>query len=398
MKKIVLINSVYNQGSTGRICFELSQFFNKNGFYTKTFYGRNKNDSPDGVFFGSKLDTYLHGIKSRITDKQGFYSKSKTKKLIRQLDDFKPDLIILHNLHGYYLNIKMLLSWINNNGVKVISVFHDCWNFTGHCAHFSLKKCTKWVTGCHECPAKKEYPKSILFDNSKKNYQIKKELFSAVKDLTIVCPSNWLADLVKVSFFSSREIKVINNGIDTNIFKKNVGAFKTTNHLENKKLILCIANMFDEKKGLYDVVSLSEMIAENTFIVMVGQIKGKVDLPKNIIHIDRTDNIDQLVDIYSSCDVMFNPTYEDNYPTTNLEAVSCELPVVCYKTGGAIESVDSNFLVNQGDVKKAKEIIDKLFMNKIHYDFSKKAFFSKEIMFEKYLELVSEVLNKNKDK
>ena len=380
MKKIALINSVYNQGSTGRICYDLTQYLKNNGYIVKTFYGRNKNDSTDGVFFGSKIDTYLHGIRSRITDKHGLYSTYKTKKLICELEDFKPDLIILHNLHGYYLNISILLRWIKKNEIKVLMVFHDCWNFTGHCSHFSLFNCDKWQQGCFRCPAKKEYPRTLLFDNSRNNYEIKKLLFSEINDLTVVCPSNWLANLVQKSFFSNREIITIHNGIDMTVFRKRNNDFRTLYNLTDKKLILCIANVFDERKGLYDVVALNNQLCPDERIVMVGRIKGKVKLPPNILHLARTDSIEQLVDIYSSCDVMFNPTYEDNYPTINLEAVSCGLPVVCYRTGGAVESVDENFLIKQGDVSAARLLMTKLFMGDIKYDYSKRNSFSNDTL------------------
>ena len=178
-KKIGIINSVYNQGSTGRICFELALFLQKNGIDAKTYYGRNKNESNGGVFFGSHIDNFVHAAKSRITDKQGFYSKSKTRILIKKLEEFKPDLLILNNLHGYYLNIEILLEWIKENNIKVISVFHDCWNFTGHCAHFSLVNCNKWQKGCHDCECKRDYPKSIFLDNSQRNYETKKSFTSA---------------------------------------------------------------------------------------------------------------------------------------------------------------------------------------------------------------------------
>lgn len=393
-KRIAIINSVCGTGSTGRIVNDLTIFLRAKGFDARIFFGRNPNrfKAPYAKCFSNYLDFLVHCLKTRLFDKSGFSSNHVTQKLIKELNQFDPDLIILNNLHGYYLNINILFNWIKNKNKKIILVCHDCWNFTGHCTHFSLKNCTKWKNGCYNCPAKKEYPSSLLLDNSKRNYEIKKDLYSNIKNLTVVCPSNWLANYAKESFFSNREIVTIHNGVDTNLFKKTTGNFKKKYNLGNKKIILCIANMFDERKGLYDVIKLNQILSDNEVIVMVGQIKGKIEIPKNIIHIRRTDSIVQLVEIYSSCDVMFNPTYEDNYPTTNLEAISCDLPVVCYKTGGAVESVDEHFLVEQGDVDAAKSIMNKLFVGKIKYDFKKKDIVSKNIMLDKYLKLILKMI------
>lgn len=393
-QKICIINSVYKIGSTGRICFELAYFLQKNNFDTLVCYGRNKiKDETNNTFcFYNRFEIFLHGIISRLFDKHGFGSSLVTKKLIKKIKEYKPDLIILNNLHGYYLNIDLFLKWIGKSKIKTIAVFHDCWNFTGHCAYFSFKKCIKWKTGCFNCPAKKDYPISIYFDNSKKNYLIKNSLFSSIDNLTIVTPSKWLADLVKQSFFSNCEVAIINNGIDTNIFIHNPGDFRERYHLEDKKIILCIANIFDRRKGIFDVIKLSELLCKDQIIVLVGHIKERVKLPNNIIHLNRTDNLEQLVNIHSSADVMFNPTYEDNYPTTNLEALSCKCPVICYRTGGAVEMVDPNFVIDQGDIAGAIKLINSLFSESITYYFEDNNLYSKSLMHQKYLDLIKHEL------
>ena len=207
----------------------------------------------------------------------------------------------------------------------------------------------------------------------------------------MVTPSNWLADLARISFFSNRKIVVINNGIDTSLFRKTDNEFRKTHHLERQKIILCIANIFDERKGLLDVIKLSKMLSADETILMVGKIKGKIKMPKNIVHVGRTDSVRSLVDIYSSCDVMFNPTYEDTYSSTNLEALSCGLPVVCYKTGGAIETVDSKFIIEQGDIAGACRLIRQIMDKKVIYTFPDLDF-SKTRMHASYLKLIQSLL------
>lgn len=391
-KKIAIINSVCGTGSTGRLCVDLSNYFEKNGIKTLICFGRNENNyySHNSYCFSNRFEVFLHGLRARLFDESGFGSTRPTKKLIKKLELFQPDIIVLNNLHGYYLNIDLFLNWLANSGIKTIAVFHDCWNFTGHCAHFESKCCLKWKTGCGKCPAKKDYPRSILFDKSRSNYIRKKELFGRISNLTIVSPSKWLDGILGESFFSKTNRIVINNGIDISTFKKHKSDFIKDNHLINKRIILCIANIFDEKKGINDILLLSKKLGKDEIIVLVGKVKiRKAKLDKNIIHIDRTDSIQTLVDIYSSSDVLFNPTYEDTFPTTNLEALSCELPIICYKTGGATETVDPNFVVEKGDVSKAYYLMQKLFNKEIEYKFSSTNNFSMDIMHNRYLDLIN---------
>lgn len=387
--RIAIINSVYKNGSTGRICFELQEYFQTNGYECCTYYGRNNVNLPNSVYFGSKLDNWIHGFRSRITGKHGLYSKRATKRLIKLLDEYNPNVYILNNLHGYYVNYELLLRYIASKNVPVILVLHDCWNFTGHCAHFSYNKCDKWKTECKNCKFLNSYPKSIIFGNELNNYKKKKELFSSINNLQIVCPSSWMKNMVEQSFLKKNKITVINNGIDANKFKKKEKpTFRTKYNLKDKVLILCVAYIFDKRKGIDDIITLSKVIPNNNSIVVVGKVDITCTLPKHIIHIKKTDNVEELIDIYSSCNVFFNPTYQDTYSNVNMEALSCGLPVICYKTGGAYEMIDSRFVVEQGDLLKTVSLIEGLTDGTIAYDFSNNENNSKDLFAKNYFNIL----------
>lgn len=395
-KKIAIINSVYGVGSTGRICKELSEYLGQQDFEVKTFYGRGKpcTDSNSTYKFNTSLGVSVHAFLSRIFDISGFSSIHSTRKLIKKLSSFKPDLIMVHNLHGYYLNVPLFLKWLAKTGIQTLFVFHDCWNFTGHCAYFDYVQCDRWKTGCYSCPGKHTYPSSFFFDCSKKHFQIKKKLFSKLKNMAIITPSEWLSALVKKSFLQEKEIHVINNGINTQAFTKNDNDFRLRNNLVNKKIILCVANIFDDRKGIKDIVMLNNLLSENEQIVVVGKIKSNVDLPASIIHIERTDSISQLANIYSASDVFFNPTYEDNFPTVNLEAMACKCPVVAYNTGGNKECIPSEFIVEKGELKRAYSIIKSILSGERKFNFPEKKSLDKKEQYTKYIKLIQEMLEK----
>ena len=340
--KIVQINT-FSNGSTGNIMMNIHKELLKKGVDSYVVWGRGrKTQNQNEIYMNDKLGVYFHALYARLTGKVGFASKSATKKLIKKLDEIKPDIIHLHNLHGYYINIEILFNYIKENNVKVIWTLHDCWAFTGQCPHFTIRNCNKWKSQCYNCPMIHEYPKTIK-DNSYWNYNKKKELFSNL-NLTIVTPSEWLSKLVKESFLKKYEVKVINNGIDLNIFKKldkKDLKFRKKYKLKDKKIILGVASPFTYKKGFYDFIKLSKVLNDNYRIVLVGLNKKQIrELPRNIIGIEKLNDYLQLVDIYNSADIFLNLTYEDNYPTVNLEAIACGIPVITYDTGGSTEFIN----------------------------------------------------------
>lgn len=390
--KVFQINSTCGFGSTGRIAVDILRELEKNGDEGIIAYGRNS--APENVNsyrIGSDLDVKIHGVLSRITDRQGFYSTSATKKLIQKIKEYNPDIIHLHNIHGYYLNIAVLFDFLKEYNKPIVWTLHDCWAFTGHCAYFSFNGCEKWKTQCNSCPLKKDYPTSLVMDKSKKNYKQKKELFTKPENITFVTPSYWLKDLTEKSFLGKYPVKVINNGIDLTKFKSTESDFREKNNLQDKFIILGVASVWEERKGLKDFIRLNEMLSENEKIVLVGLSDNQLaTLPEGIMGIKRTNSIRELAELYSTADVFVNPTYEDNYPTTNLEAISCGTPVVTYITGGSPESVfDGNgYSVPQGDVKAIYDAIQNVDGCKT----PTKDLFDASKRYKEYVDLYKEIL------
>ncbi len=359
--RVLMINSVCGIRSTGRICTDIADVLSDAGHEVKIAYGRGvvpKDYLKYAIKIGNGLDEKIHWLLTRLFDRHGFGSKRATVHLIKYIKEYQPDVIHLHNIHGYYINIKVLFDFLKEYDRPVIWTLHDCWSFTGHCSHFDFIGCERWVNGCFNCPLKKDYPSSYLIDRSKRNYSDKKKLFSGLNDLTIVTPSKWLADLVRKSYMKEYEVCVIPNGISTEAFKYRKSDFKEKHGIENKRLILGVAGIWNKTKGLEDFVKLSEIADEKYAFVIVGRIqeKAKVDLGKSI-YIEHTDNVSELAEIYSSADYFFNPTKEDNYPTVNLEACACGTPVISYKTGGSPEGVFKGTVVEKGDYRAAYEWI-----------------------------------------
>lgn len=384
--KIVQINT-FSNGSTGKIMLNIHEELKNKKIDSYVVWARGREPKNDKEYvMGSKLDVYLHGIYTRLTDKTGFLSKNSTKELLKKLDEIKPDIIHLHNIHGYYINIELLFNYIRKNNIKVIWTLHDCWTFTGHCAYFDFSGCEKWKSGCHNCPELHEYPKSYK-DNSKWNYNKKKELFTGL-DITLVTPSKWLADLVKQSFLKEYEVIVINNDIDYSIFKPRKSDFRKKYNLEDKKIILGVANDWSNRKGFDDFIKLSNEIDDSIKIVMVGLNNSQLKMiPSNILGIQRTENAIQLAEIYTAADVYFNPTYADNYPTTNIEALACGTQVITYNTGGSTECItDSKFILEKGNYMQVLDILKNMDSNKKVSKYKKD-----KTMIEEYMDLYKEI-------
>ena len=342
--KVLLINVVCGIRSTGRICTDLATALEAQGHEVKIAYGRE--NVPEqfqkyAVRIGSELDVKLHGVKARLSDGAGFGSKRATEKFIEWVKEYDPDVIHLHNIHGYYINVEVLFNYLKECGKKVIWTLHDCWAFTGHCVYFDYVGCDKWKTGCEHCPQKSEYPARIGPDMSCKNYAKKRELFTGITNMTLVTPSQWLADLVSESYMKEYPTKVIHNGVDTESFKPTESNVKERYNCQNKKIVLGVAAVWDKRKGLDTFIELSQKLDDSYQIILVGLSKEQVEkLPKNIIGIERTNSVRELAELYTAADVFVNPTLEDNYPTTNLEAIACGTPVVTFDTGGSPESAE----------------------------------------------------------
>ena len=389
------INSV-PYGSTGRIMFQIADTVESvEGIaYTSASFTKSRGEHLSDTYYriGGAVGKAEHIILAKLTGKHGCYSHFATYKLIQKIKQTKPDVIHLHNIHGWYLNWKMLFDYLKQAGIPVIWTLHDCWSFTGHCPHFMAIGCKKWKTGCYECPLYKLYP-GCFFDDSKKQYTLKKKCFTRVPNLTIVTPSQWLADLVKQSYLKDYNTVVINNGIDLTKFKPVASDFRERHNLENKIILLGVAFNWTSKKGLDDFKRLAEELPEEYAIVLVGVSEAVAKtLPEKIISIACTRNQEELAEIYSAADLFINPTLEDNFPTVNIEALACGTPVITYQTGGSPECLTETCgkVVHYSDYEKLKKTIIEMKRAKEYMMqpcVERARLFEREDAYRKYIEL-----------
>ena len=356
-KKLLQIDSCLVVGSTGRITESIAKLAQSQGWECYIIHGARYVKHPScmkDIQTVSKLGEYLHYAESLLFDNHGLASRCATKRVVEEIKKIKPDVIQLHCVHGYYLNYKILFEYLNTTSIPVVWTFHDCWAFTGHCAHFVTANCEKWKTGCYDCPLRGDYPKSLV-DRSNKNYYLKKWLFTANKNLHIVPASDWLDGFVKQSFLKDKETVVIKNGVDLTIFRP------SDKRQRDKCRILGVSGVWYKEKGLYDFYQLRELLDKEHFqIVLVGLSKDQLkELPDGIIGIEYTESVQELAELYSSSEVFVNPTYADTFPTVNLEALACGTPVITYRTGGSPEAVSegTGWVLEQGDVNSIVDII-----------------------------------------
>lgn len=354
---MVEVNTVAGWGSTGRIAEQVGQMAVARGHEVWVAYGREPNRSVlPSIRIGSDKDMMVHGLQTRLLDRHGLASKRATRRFLDTLErDIKPDLVHLHNVHGYYLNFPLLFEWLRSWGGPVVWTLHDCWSFTGHCAYFDFAGCGKWRDGCHDCPELKSYPSASFWDNTKTNYGLKKQAWADMPSLTLVPVSQWLADLLPESIHRGSSVEVIKNGIDLTTFKP---SGERGNY--ERPYVLGVASVWDRRKGMEDFTKLRKLLDKNIRIRLVGLTTKQIEhLPAGIEGIERTTDAAELARIYSGALAFVNPTYEDNYPTTNLEAQACGTPVVTYRTGGSPESMTNatGIVVEKGDVAGLAEAI-----------------------------------------
>lgn len=312
---------------------------------------------------GGKLDVAFHGLWTRLTDRHGLASWFATKRFISEIKELKPDVIHIHNIHGYFLNYRMLFDYLKEADIPVIWTVHDCWLYTGHCYYYSSIGCDKWMSGCGNCPQRTAFPTSWFIDRSKQNLKDKSDAFNSIKDkLTIVPVSEWIRGEMSRSILNDCQYQVIHNGIDLNVFdvQPDDKAVREKYGLGDKHIILGLASIWSKEKGWDDFMEMSKMLNGDEVIVMVGVTEEQQNrLPENIVGIRRTENVRQLAELYSAAVAFVNPTWQDNYPTVNLESIACGTPVVTYRTGGSIEAVTekTGYVVEQGDVKGLLEAV-----------------------------------------
>lgn len=393
-KRVVLINVTMGQGSTGRIVAGIYDELTAHGCSCMAVYGRGK--APEGYNayrVGSDMDVNVHGVLSRITDRQGYYSVRATNRLIDHLKRFKPDIVHMHNIHGYFLNFPILFKYLKDEGIQVIWTLHDCWSFTGHCTHFEYAGCDKWLTGCHSCSQLKEYPRSMLADASKKNYAEKRALFTQMDGMQLVTPSKWLRQLVLKSYMGKYPVQVVPTGIDLSVFKPTESDIRKAYGLDNKFVILGAAAPWRERKGLFEFVKLAQLLPADYKIVLVGITKKQAEvLPDSVLALERTESVKEMAMWYSLADAYVNLTLEDTFPTTNIEAQACGTPVVTYRVGGSPESLttDSGIVVEQGDIAGVVRALESIKNgeSRAAYCIERAAEYSSEKRFKQYFEEV----------
>lgn len=397
--KILQINSVYQFGSTGRLVEDISNYIKKNLGESYVVYGRGEHLNDATVIkFGNKIEQMGHLLKTRIFDRHGFGSKRGTIRLIQTIDKINPDLIMLHNIHGYYLNIDILFRYLAEKKKPVVWLFHDAWPISGHSAHFEMSEKEEIPTGNTFFKQKFEYPASYILNQSRKNYRDKKALFSVVENLTIVSPSIWMTERIKKSFLNEYSNITINNGINTSLFDviQDLPIKKDVLFAE-KKVLLGVASKWTKKKGLTVFNELANILSNEYMIILIGVDKKiKKKLNDKIYSIERTDSIEELVQYYNLANVFINPTFEDNFPTTNIEALCCGTPVITFDTGGSPESIDefSGIVTKDKTASGILEALDLLEKKQIKTSNCRKRgmLFSKERMLSQYENLFSEII------
>lgn len=388
MPKLLQINVTANWGSTGKIAEQINDLATLHGWDCYIAYGRYNNPSKSKLIkVGGIFNPYIHYIKQLILDNEGLNSINQTKQLIKEIRKINPDIIHIHNIHDHWINYEILFEYLNRTNIKVVWTFHDCWAFTGHCMHFENVDCMKWKTECCSCPQR-----NIFRDSSYKNFNKKKLLFIQ-NNVTIVPVSNWLGSYVKESFFKNKPIRVIHNGIDLNVFK-------STNDKKECEtfLILAVSSVWNKEKGLYDIFKLREILSSEFRIIIVGLSDKQIKkLPKGIDGIQRTQNIQELISLYTKANVLINPTYADTFPTVNLESLACGTPVITYKTGGSPESIDTKtgIVVEQGNIMELSNAIKKIKEYPLSSEECRSRaveYFDKNKCFDKYISLYNELL------
>lgn len=361
MKRLLQINPVIRTNtSTGRIMQEIGELAMQHGWesYIAYSYGRDGHRPCQSHLLpvGNKLSVLWHGVQTRLFDRHGLASAQATRRFIQQIEALQPDIIHIHNIHGYFLNYPILFDYLAHCNTPVVWTIHDCWLYTGHCYYYSYAQCDKWKTGCGNCPQKREFPASLFLDRSRQNFADKQRAFTAIppERLTIVPVSEWIRTEMSHSFLRNAHYQVIHNGINTEVFNiYDTTAVKARYGLQGKRIYLGVASIWCEAKGLYDFIKLARQLHPDEVLVLIGiGEKERKLLPPGVVAISRTENIRQMAELYAAANAFINLTWQDNYPTVNLEAIACGTPVITYRTGGSVEAVtpQTGCVVEQGDI------------------------------------------------
>ena len=397
--KVLQINTICGSGSVGRITVDIVHALEAQGDGGMVAFGRRT--GPEGVpiyKFGTDLDMGLHVLCTFFKGEHGFASGKQTGRLIEKIREYDPDIIHLHNIHGFYLDVEQLFRYLKTAGKPVVWTLHDCWSFTGHCAHFDYIGCMKWKTGCGHCPQYRSvYPYALFKDNTASNYRRKKAAFTGVPSLTVVTPSRWLAGYARESYLGEYPVQVIPNGIALDKFHPVDLGLRQKLGFENKFILLGVASMWEERKGYAYFEQLADRLPEDYQIILIGLSRQKMKKLHPKIHgVMRTNSMEELAEYYSMADLYVNTTLEDTFPTTNLEALACGTPVLTFATGGSVESVDGTCgrVVPKGDIEALEVAVKELRAAPLKTEdcLAKAAHYDKNDRFREYLKLYRKLL------
>lgn len=401
MPTLLQISAAYNCGAPGRIVEQIGVLAQTKGWEVYVVHG-SRHSAPSRLISLSRTSTiqeYLHAARSIMFDGQGLSGRKLTKHIVKQIEALQPDLIHIHNLHGYYINYEVLFDYLNQTQIPVVWTFHDLWPITGHCAHFDFNNCDKWKYGCSNCKFHKEYPSSFI-DLSKRNYQLKKRLFTGVKNMTLVPVSDWVGDILSQSFLNKYPVHRIYNGVDIRIFSPCDTDLRARMNMEGKHILLGVASPWGEKKGFKDYLALRKVLPDEYVIIMVGlttkQITG---LPSGIIGIERTKSQTELAEYYNLADITLNLSYQETFGMTTVEGMSCGTPGIVYDRTASPELVTpaTGIVVEAGNIGQlATAVIDMTKQGKDAYSRAcrKRAeeHFDKDKCFEEYIRLYDSLL------
>lgn len=339
--KVLQINTVCGYGSTGRNATELAQALTDQGDACFIAYGQGTTTYRDSFKIGTKIENHLHNACSRVFGKQGYYTKTGTTRLIQYIDKIQPDVIHLGNLHGNYLNLEILFRYFATAGKPVVWTLHDCWAYTGKCAHYTEVGCYKWQTHCHHCPQIKKYPPSLFLDRSEQMFADKKKWFTAVGNMTMVPVSRWLAEEVKQSFLAKYPIVPIYNWIDQQVFKPVTSNVREQYGIAKDSFVILGVSAGWKKNDskLQDFIKLSHLLPSGMQIVLVGGTQEPACIPGDIVHIPYLHGVDELAKVYSTADVYVHCSTEDTFGKVIAEALACGTPAVVYDSTACPEVV-----------------------------------------------------------
>lgn len=405
MPTLLQINVSANSGSTGRIAEQLGQYVLTQGWQSYIAYGRRcKKSKSEVIRIGTKLDFSFHVLKTRLLDKHGLGSVIATRKFLDQISWIKPDIVHLHNIHGYYINYPILFDYLAKNNIPVVWTMHDNWPISGHCTYFADIDCAKWKTGCNTCPKKHNYPSSVFLDNSSYNYALKKRHFTSLQRMTIISVSKWLCSIIKESFLADYPLRIINNGVDLNVFypHNNCKELREKYKIINKFILLGVASTWDKRKGLADYIKLSASLSDDYVIVLVGlSKKQKALLPVNIIGIERIEDVHELAQLYSAADIVLNLSSQESFGMTTIEGFACGTPGIVFNCTASPEliSPETGFIIEQGDINQLINVIEKIkSIGKKHFTVNcrKRAelYYNLEMQCQNYMQLYGHLIDK----